>query len=92
MRSLLILLLSTISAAAFDIGDVVYLKSGSRPMTVISNPMPGADGVKYVVLQWDNGQSLAGGSLPEASVSLIDPIAVINKKRAADAADAENKP
>lgn len=70
---------------AFDIGDVVYLKSGSRPMTVITLPAKGDDGVQIVSLQWDNGQTLSGGSLPEASLTLIDPAAAIAKKRADDA-------
>ncbi len=76
----MILLLTTVQTLAFDVGDVVYLKSGSRPMTVIDGSKSGD-----VTLQWDNGQSLAGGSLPEAALTLKDPIAAINAKRAADA-------
>ncbi len=80
MRAILILLFSTSQLFAFEIGDVVYLKSGSRPMTVIDGSKSGD-----VTLQWDNGQSLAGGSLPEAALTLKDPIAAINAKRAVDA-------
>lgn len=70
-----------------EVGDVVYLKSGGRGMTVIEMPTPGDNKIQMVNLQWDSGSSLQGGSLPEMSLTLKNPAASLAVKDAATAAE-----
>lgn len=46
-----------------QVGDVVYLKSGSRPMTVTA-----VDGTTHTC-DWDGGSK----QFPEAALTIIDP-------------------
>lgn len=55
-----------------NIGDVVYLKSGSRPMTVYDFD---EDGTVKVV--WDGGK----GAFPPTCLAVSDPTPVIAKQR-----------
>ena len=66
-----------------EVGDVVYLKSGSRPMTVINVPPVGANSVQMIDLQWDGGTSLQGGTLPELTLTPDNPAAQIAANSAA---------
>lgn len=47
-----------------QIGDVVYLNSGSKPMTIIAQPQPGSWEVA-----WDGGNM----TYPEAALTMVDP-------------------
>lgn len=55
------------------IGDIVYLKSGSRPMTVVTL---GGDGRHECA--WDGGSA----TYPEASLTLDDPVPSLTQERA----------
>lgn len=52
-----------------EIGDVVYLKSGSPPMTVVKL----YSDAKEVDLQWQTGSTLTSTHTAEAALTSIDP-------------------
>ncbi len=60
-----------------EIGDVVYLKSGSRPMTVVQ-----VDQVENVgevsTCSWDGGSQ----RYPAAALTLVDPLPALEHARA----------
>lgn len=47
-----------------QIGDVVYLKSGSRPMTIVNQPQAG---------KWECAWEGGSTTYPEAALTLVDP-------------------
>lgn len=53
---------------ALSIGQIVYLKSGSLPMTVIK-----AEDNKHYVLSWSTGNALTTTNLPEEALTELDP-------------------
>lgn len=61
------------------IGDIVYLKSGSLPMTIVKAEPDGA----YIV-QWLMGMALTSANLPDAALCDVDPAPAINKARKAE--------
>ena len=65
----------------FKVGDIVYLKSGSPPLTVITD-----DGSNATV-QWFNGAAPEETAFPEGALSAVDPAPVL--KQAAAVADAQ---
>jgi uncharacterized protein YodC (DUF2158 family) len=62
-----------------ELGDVVYLKSGGRPMTVVGlGEGPNAD---LVGVTWHSGPSLSRDRLPEAVLTTTDPEPALNDAR-----------
>lgn len=71
-----------------EIGDVVYLKSGSSAMTVIKLN----DEDKSVDLQWANGPNFMTTRTPIAALCLEDPSPAIRKSQAAKEAEINPQP
>jgi len=85
MLTLLMLMLPT-STLALEIGDVVYIKSGGRAMTVTSKPTIGGSGVQEVVVQWDTGSGMTSATLPEDALVTNDPRPSLDRAAATRAA------
>lgn len=57
----------------FNVGDIVYLKSGGPAMTVISD-----DG-KQTTVQWFNGSAPQSTAFPDATLVTDDPAPVLQQ-------------
>lgn len=63
-----ILLASTVSSLAWTVGDVVYLKSGSPPMTV-TEVLPNTN----VGTHWFAGSTMLAATFPENALMIETP-------------------
>lgn len=61
-----------------EIGDVVYLKSGSPAMTVIKIDEEG-----NAIVQWTVGENLTSSNVPFKALTEVDPRPLIRKAESA---------